>query len=140
MPRRAELGPRLARKDAAPVRARGDGLARTGRTDAVPRPVRAEATGPLARLDARAVLPDTAQAQGAGAPEGTLEQRIARLARSAALSPREHEVLQLLLLGRNYAEIGTALQITPRTARFHQHNILEKIGAESRLDIVRLLL
>ena len=98
MPRRADIGPRLARKDAVPVRA------------------------------------------DATVPDGTLEQRIARLARSAALSPREHEVLQLLLLGRNYAEIGTALQITPRTARFHQHNILEKLGAESRLDIVRLLL
>jgi DNA-binding CsgD family transcriptional regulator len=69
-----------------------------------------------------------------------LERRLAQLARSAALSPREQEVLQLLLLGRNAAEIGIVLEITPRTARFHQHNVLEKIGAESRLDIVRLLL
>jgi DNA-binding CsgD family transcriptional regulator len=69
-----------------------------------------------------------------------LERRLAQLATSSGLSPREREVLQLLLLGRNCAEIGMALRITPRTARFHQHNILEKIGAESRLDIVRLLL
>ena len=69
-----------------------------------------------------------------------LDRRVAQLARSAGLSPREQEVLQLLLLGRNYNEIGVALHITPRTARFHQHNVLEKIGAESRLDIVRLLL
>ncbi|HSR97038.1 MAG TPA: helix-turn-helix transcriptional regulator, partial [Kofleriaceae bacterium] len=115
-----------------------EGHARSARTDAVPRTVRAEATAPLARLDASA--PASEAPPGAVEPEGTLEQRIALLARSAALSPREHEVLQLLLLGRNYAEIGTALQITPRTARFHQHNLLEKIGAESRLDIVRLLL
>jgi DNA-binding CsgD family transcriptional regulator len=103
-----------------------------------PAPRRAEVGTRSARKDA--ALPEAQPAQGAVEPEGTLEQRIERLARSAALSPREHEVLQLLLLGRNYAEIGTALQITPRTARFHQHNILEKIGAESRLDIVRLLL
>ncbi len=69
-----------------------------------------------------------------------LDRRIAQVARSAALSPREQEVLHLLVLGRNYAEIGAALQITPRTARFHQHNVLQKIGAESRLDIVRVLL
>lgn len=80
------------------------------------------------------------------APDGArdlslaLERRIAQLAKSAALSPREQEVLHLLLLGRNCAEIGIALRITPRTARFHQHNVLEKIGAESRLDIIRLLL
>lgn len=77
---------------------------------------------------------------GAGELSAALDRRVAELARSAQLSPREHEVLQLLLLGRNYAEIGVALQITPRTARFHQHNVLEKIGAESRLDIIRLLL
>jgi len=82
----------------------------------------------------------TAAPSDDGDASNVLGRRIAQLARSAALSPREHEVLQLLLLGRNYAEIGTALRITPRTARFHQHNILEKIGAESRLDIVRLLL
>lgn len=69
-----------------------------------------------------------------------LERRIAWLATSAALSPREQEVLQLLLFGRNCAEIGLVLQITPRTARFHQQNVLEKIGAESRLDILRMLL
>jgi len=83
---------------------------------------------------------DRSPSDEARALSAALDRRIAQLARSAALSPREHEVLLLLLLGRNYTEIGVALQITPRTARFHQHNVLEKIGAESRLDIVRLLL
>jgi DNA-binding CsgD family transcriptional regulator len=91
----------------------------------------------------RAPLPADA-ARGASDDAGdlsaALDRRVAQLARSAALSPREHEVLQLLLLGRNYTEIGVALQITPRTARFHQSNVLEKLGAESRHDLVRLLL
>jgi DNA-binding CsgD family transcriptional regulator len=105
-----------------------------GRSAAVsPRPARADASA-SARAQPTPPLEDADQ------PASALERRIAQLARSSALSPREHEVLQLLLLGRNYAEIGTALRITPRTARFHQHNILEKIGAESRVDIVRLLL
>jgi hypothetical protein len=30
-------------------------------------------------------------------------------------------------------------QITPRTARFHQASALDKLGAGSRLDLVRLL-
>jgi len=76
----------------------------------------------------------------AGELSAALDRRVAQLARSAALSPREQEVLQLLLLGRNYTEIGVALQITPRTARFHQSNVLDKLGAESRHDLVRLLL
>jgi DNA-binding CsgD family transcriptional regulator len=102
-------------------------------------PVLAVGTGPvpLAVAGASARTSPTDEARELSV---VLERRVAQLARSAALSPREQEVLQLLVLGRNYVEIGTALHITPRTARFHQHNVLEKIGAESRLDIVRLLL
>jgi DNA-binding CsgD family transcriptional regulator len=126
-----------ARADHAPARVRAMPTAavseRIGRAaGSAPIPALREAAPAAA---APAAAPDDA-----GAASSALERRIAQLARSAALSPREQEVLQLLLLGRNYAEIGTALRITPRTARFHQHNILEKIGAESRLDIVRLLL
>lgn len=69
-----------------------------------------------------------------------ISQRIGDLARATGLSPREQEVLHLLVLGRSTTEIGVALHITARTARFHQSNVLDKIGAESRLDVVRLLL
>jgi DNA-binding CsgD family transcriptional regulator len=79
------------------------------------------------------------------APESTnlsavIAQRIAERARVNGLSRREQEVLHLLVLGRSTAEIGVALHITPRTARFHQTNVLDKIGAESRLDVIRLLM
>jgi DNA-binding CsgD family transcriptional regulator len=49
-------------------------------------------------------------------------------------------VLDLLLLGRSLGEIATALQITPRTAKFHQANLLEKLGADSRFDLLRLFI
>jgi DNA-binding CsgD family transcriptional regulator len=104
------------------------GDARARGTEALPRVTLAEADAAPSSADHGAEL------------SAVLERRLAQVARSAALSPREQEVLQLLLLGRNYTEIGVALQITPRTARFHQRNVLEKIGAESRLDLVRLLL
>jgi DNA-binding CsgD family transcriptional regulator len=125
-----------ARADHAPARVRAmPAPAVTARSG------RVEGSAPIPALrDAAPAAPAPAALDDAGEASSALERRIAQLARSAALSPREQEVLQLLLLGRNYAEIGTALRITPRTARFHQHNILEKIGAESRLDIVRLLL
>jgi DNA-binding CsgD family transcriptional regulator len=121
-----------ARADQAPARVR-----------AMPAPAVTERIGLAAGSAPIPALREAAPAAGrddASEASSALERRIAQLVRTAALSPREQEVLQLLLLGRNYAEIGTALRITPRTARFHQHNILEKIGAESRLDIVRLLL
>ena len=104
---------------------------------AIASPVLAVGTARLA-----APAPDPTDRAGDGSRElsAALERRLVQLTRSAALSPREQEVLQLLVLGRSYTDIGVALQITPRTARFHQRNVLEKIGAESRLDLVRLLL
>jgi DNA-binding NarL/FixJ family response regulator len=58
----------------------------------------------------------------------------------ARLTDREREVLDLLLLGRTHEDIAVALGISERTARFHQTNLLEKLGAESRLDLMRLFL
>lgn len=69
-----------------------------------------------------------------------LQLRLDGLAAQAGLTDREREVFQLLILGRNTNEIGTVLGITPRTAKFHQQRVLEKIGADSRVDILRLLL
>ena len=69
-----------------------------------------------------------------------LNRRLDNLARSACLSRREREVLQLLVLGRGVSEVALVLGIKPRTAKFHQTNVLAKIGAESRFDLVRLLL
>lgn len=67
------------------------------------------------------------------------EARVACLARSAGLSAREREVLALLMLGRSPTEIGTALGISVRTAKYHQTNILAKLGADSRFDLLRLV-
>ena len=69
-----------------------------------------------------------------------LRQRCDQLADDANLSEREREILNLLLLGRNHEEIGIALGISPRTSKFHQGNVLKKLGADSRLDLVRLFL
>jgi len=68
-----------------------------------------------------------------------LAARRARLAAQHGLSPREREVLDLLSLGRTTHEIATALAITLRTAKYHQSNVLTKLGLDSRLELLRLL-
>lgn len=69
-----------------------------------------------------------------------LRERREKITEDAKLTSRECEVLELLLLGRTHEEIGRAMGMTARTAKFHQANILQKLGAESRLDLVRIFL
>lgn len=67
-----------------------------------------------------------------------LEMRRKRIVREANLSTRETEVLELILLGRSHQEIASALDIRERTSKFHLHNIIAKLGAESRADLLRI--
>lgn len=66
--------------------------------------------------------------------------RLDTLADQGGLSPQERNVLELLALGRSHGDIAEVLGITERTVRFHQGNLLAKMGAESRADLLRLLL
>jgi DNA-binding NarL/FixJ family response regulator len=54
------------------------------------------------------------------------------------LTPRECQVFQLLVRGHTTEEIGQELDMSERTARFHQSNILEKLKLQTRLDVYRL--
>lgn len=72
--------------------------------------------------------------------EALLRARLRAVADAAKLTAREREVLDLLFLGRTHDDIALALGITPRTAKFHARNIIHKLGADSRLDLVRVLL
>jgi DNA-binding CsgD family transcriptional regulator len=69
-----------------------------------------------------------------------IEVKVARLARWHDLSRREQQVLLLLMRGRGGADIATMLEIAPRTAKFHQTNALRKLGADSPLDVLRIVL
>jgi two-component system, NarL family, nitrate/nitrite response regulator NarL len=55
------------------------------------------------------------------------------------LTPREQHVLELLIDGRNTAEIVARLRISDSTARTHVQSILSKLGVHSRLQAVALL-
>jgi len=54
------------------------------------------------------------------------------------LTPREHEVLKLLVNGLNNTEIAEALTISISTAKFHVSSIFAKLGVANRVEAVAL--
>ena len=55
---------------------------------------------------------------------------------SARLSPREVEVLRLVVAGQSTREIAATLSISPRTVGTHVASILAKLGVDSRAGAV----
>lgn len=68
-----------------------------------------------------------------------MHARLDELADRARLSRRERSVFTQLMEGRPVDEIATELSISPRTVKFHQANVLQKLGADSRTDLIRLV-
>ena len=58
----------------------------------------------------------------------------------AKLTPREHDVLEQLVIGRPNKVIAHELGISPRTIEIHRARIMEKMGAQSLPHLVRLAL
>lgn len=56
------------------------------------------------------------------------------------LTPRQREVLQLLVEGRSAKEVATILNISTRTVEFHKYAIMENFGLKSTADLVRFAL
>jgi DNA-binding CsgD family transcriptional regulator len=67
------------------------------------------------------------------------EARLDQVAERARLSVREREIFVSLVQGRSIDEIAAALGIAVRTVKHHQSSLLQKIGADSRADILRIL-
>jgi FixJ family two-component response regulator len=55
----------------------------------------------------------------------------------AALSPREVEVLEQMIAGRQSRDIAATLCISLKTVEFHRANIRKKLGATSLADLFR---
>ncbi|WP_051377848.1 response regulator [Derxia gummosa] len=58
----------------------------------------------------------------------------------ARLSPREFEILRLLLAGRSAEEIATVLHISPKTAQNCHYQIKAKLGARNDIELTRMAL
>ncbi len=52
------------------------------------------------------------------------------------LTPREHEVVQLLAEGKSSKEVAALLNLSTKTAETHRSNIMRKLGFHSIRDIV----
>jgi FixJ family two-component response regulator len=60
--------------------------------------------------------------------------------RIGKLTPREREVMDLLVKGRQNKDIAADLGISVRTAEVHRANIMKKLHAKSLSDVVRIAL
>lgn len=61
-------------------------------------------------------------------------------ARINALTPREREVLDLLVVGHSNKIIAFELKISPRTVEIHRANLMKKMQAGSLSHLVRMAL
>jgi RNA polymerase sigma factor (sigma-70 family) len=67
-------------------------------------------------------------------------RRTEQLALLKRLTPREREVLDLVVAGGHNREIAKKLRISPRTVEVHKARVMQKLGVASVADLVRLCL
>jgi two-component system response regulator FixJ len=68
------------------------------------------------------------------------EERRELATRFASLTPRELEVLELVVTGQTSKEIARTLGASHRTIEIHRNHLMEKTGAESLADLIRMRL
>lgn len=67
-------------------------------------------------------------------------ERHAAAQQLARLTPREHEVLDLVVAGKTSKEIARLLGASHRTVEVHRNHLMEKMGASTLADLVRMRL
>ena len=68
------------------------------------------------------------------------EQRRAVLERHASLTPREREVMDCVVRGLANKVIAMDLELSQRTVEIHRARVMEKMGARSLAELVRMSL
>jgi len=76
----------------------------------------------------------TAPAEAAGGSPSEIAARI------AALTPRERDVMDQLVIGNPNKIIAFELKISPRTVEIHRANLMKKMQADSLSHLVRMAL
>jgi FixJ family two-component response regulator len=59
-------------------------------------------------------------------------------ARFEALTAREREVVALVVMGRLNKQTAAEIGISEMTVKVHRHNAMQKLGAKSLVDLVRM--
>ncbi|MCU0834211.1 MAG: response regulator transcription factor [Chromatiaceae bacterium] len=67
-------------------------------------------------------------------------QRAEIAARLAELTPREHEVMDMVTEGRSNKEIAIGLGVTAKTVEAHRARVMDKMRAGSLAELVRMAL
>ncbi|MBN2563755.1 MAG: response regulator transcription factor [Phycisphaerae bacterium] len=67
-------------------------------------------------------------------------ERIGIKARLDRLTPREREVLDLVVAGKHNKATAAELGVSPKTVEFHRSRIMDKLKANSVADLVRMTL
>ena len=101
---------------------------RAGAVDFIEKPFTEEEI--LAAVDRALELGRQKQKAGAEAAEAE--------ARLSLLSAREHQVMHLLISGKQNKLIAYELGISPRTVEIHRARVMEKARARSLSELVRL--
>ncbi|MBS5450327.1 MAG: helix-turn-helix transcriptional regulator [Coriobacteriia bacterium] len=83
------------------------------------------------------LMVDTDAVQGARGE--SLDERIARLAAQAGLSPRETEVLGFVGRGHSSVYVAKTLLISESTVYTHVRNLYRKLGVGTREELIQLL-
>jgi FixJ family two-component response regulator len=69
---------------------------------------------------------------------GWRSQAVEIVRRLDSLTPREREVLDLVVEGHPTKEIAERLSLSPHTIEIHRHHIMSKMQARSSIDLVRM--
>jgi FixJ family two-component response regulator len=67
-------------------------------------------------------------------------ERVTVTERIEELTPREREVMELLILGKSSKEVGSALNLSVRTVEGHRQEVLRKMEVTSAAELVRTVL
>jgi len=113
--------------------------------DLVPRALKAGATSYLLKNVGAEELAAAIRAASVGratlaseAAQVLIQQSTRGPAPGADLSPREREVLKLMVEGLNNPEIAARLIVGRSTVKFHVSSIFNKLGVQSRTEAVAL--
>jgi two-component system response regulator FixJ len=82
----------------------------------------------------RAAMELDRQARAVASERATVTQRLAHL------TPREREVVELLIAGNTSKEIAAALHVSVRTAEGHRRMVFAKMSVSSAAQLVRVVL